>query len=278
MASIVDQMTSIYCFVDDELRSHPEWSHWRRSPNDEPVFTDAEVITIGLMQGCFGVATLKQTYRLVAENHARAFPHLCRYQQWVERLHALSAVIGRLIVAPLRGYLPAEADIYLMDSKPIPLCSPIRHGRVRLMRENRAHFGKTHAGWFFGFKLHALVHRSGAILNILLSPGNWPDDKLAEQLCEPATMGIVLGDHAYHREPLWTRLAENNGLILLAPEDGKERRALISSLRERIETVFSGLWNRFADRVFSRSWNGLWNTAKLRVLHSNLCWAGIVPA
>jgi hypothetical protein len=48
-------------------------------------------------------------------------------------------------------------------------------------------------------------------------------------------------------------------------------------VRERIETVFSGLWARFIDRVFSRSWEGLWSTLKLKMLHYNLCLAGILP-
>ncbi len=49
-------------------------------------------------------------------------------------------------------------------------------------------------------------------------------------------------------------------------------------MRERIETTFSCLWGRFVDRVFSRSFHGLWNTIKLKMLHYNLCLAGILPA
>lgn len=32
----------------------------------------------------------------------------------------------------------------------------------------------------------------------------------------------------------------------------------------------------FIDRVFSRSWQGLWNTIKLKVIHYNLCHAGAI--
>ena len=31
--------------------------------------------------------------------------------------------------------------------KPIPLCKPIRHGRVRLLRDEGAYFGKSTTGW-----------------------------------------------------------------------------------------------------------------------------------
>jgi len=52
----------------------------------------------------------------------------------------------------------------------------------------------------------------------------------------------------------------------------------VSSLRERVETSFSSLWQRFIDRNLSRSWQGLWSTLKLKMLHFNLCRAGFLPA
>ena len=55
-----------------------------------------------------------------------------------------------------------------------------------------------------------------------------------------------------------------------------EQRALISSVRERIETVFSCLWQRFVDRVFSRSFEGFWSAIKVKMLHYNLCRAAIL--
>jgi hypothetical protein len=64
--SIEQQMTELYCVVDDFLKTHPSLAQWRRSPHAQPHFSDAEVLTIALVQGAFAVATLKQTYRLVA--------------------------------------------------------------------------------------------------------------------------------------------------------------------------------------------------------------------
>jgi hypothetical protein len=60
MTSIDHQMTEIYCFVADYLEAHPGYAGWRRSPQ----FTDAEVLTIAVLQGSFRVATLKQAYLL----------------------------------------------------------------------------------------------------------------------------------------------------------------------------------------------------------------------
>jgi transposase len=279
MPSIEHQMTEIYCFIDDYLKAHPHQTQWRRSPNQRPRFTDAEVITIALLQNSFGCATLKKAYQLVKDNWRAAFPHLVSYKQWVQRLHALSAVVGQLVRAV--SLKLSEADnFYLMDSKPIPVCHPMRHGRVRLLREDGAYFGKTSKGWFFGFKLHLLIAERGHILGAVLSPANWNDRDPAPALCDVAQGGVVLADLGYTGDEFACQLMEQLEVLLLTPTDGGIRksagRALLSSVRERIETTLSQLWSRFVDRVFSRSWAGLWTTIKLKMLHYNLVHAGLL--
>jgi hypothetical protein len=270
-------MTEIYVFVDDFLRAHPRRAHWRRSPNSCPAFTDAEVITIALLQGSFGCATLKRAYLLVAANFRRAFPRLCSYQQWLNRLHRLTSLIGQLVEAARRTDSP-ETTLYLMDAKPIPVCKPIRHGRARLLREDGAYFGRSTAGWFFGFKLHVITTQGGELLCGALTPANTNEREVAVALSQAVDGGIVLCDGGYRSAPLACAVAEESELLLLTPQESGGRRALISSLRERVETTFSELWARFVDRVFSRSWHGLWSTIKLKMLHYNLCRAGLLSA
>lgn len=277
MTSIEHQMTEIYCFVDDFLKAHPRRAQWRRSPNAAPRFTDAEVITIALLQGSFGCATLKRAYQLVAHNYARAFPSLCSYKQWLNRLHLLTSLVGQLVVAARRCNFP-ETTLYLMDAKPIPVCKPIRHGRVRLLRDDGAYFGKSTTGWFFGFKLHVITTHGGEVLCGALTPANINERDVAGALAEAVAGGIVLCDGGYRSARLASALTQAAELLLITPQESGERRALVSSLRERVETTFSQLWTRFIDRVFSRSWHGLWNTIKLKMLHYNLCCAGLLSA
>jgi Transposase DDE domain len=268
-------MTEIYCFVDDFLKAHIGLAGWRRSPNAKPPLADSEVITIGLMQSFLGVASLKQTYDLIADNFAPAFPRLCSYPQWLQRLHRLSPVIGRLFEA---ARLLGRCRLYLMDSKPIPVCKAIRHGRVRLLRDDGAYFGKSSAGWFFGFKLHTLRDINGCIVDAILTGGNLDDRGPASELGEAVDGGIVLADLGYEGPQLAELLAEGNELLLMTRRDVPDRRELHSSVRQGIETLFSQLWHRFIDRVFSRSWRGLWNTIKLKLLSYNLRHCGIVSA
>jgi len=277
MQSIVDTLTEVYVFVADFLASRPDLAQWRRSNNAQPAFTDAEVLTIGLMQSVLGVATLKQTYRLIANNWRPCFPKLCCYAQFLSRLHTLSGVVGYLIAEAVCHH-KMPGCLYLLDSKPIPVCKSIRHGRVRLMRAEGAYFGKSSTGWFFGYKLHLIVHHTGTILGALLTPGNCSDKdpEVLHTLLIWAAGGVVLCDMGYQDKDLRALLEAEYGLTMIDPKQAGEKRALISSLRERIETTNSGLWNRFVDRVFSRSFEGLWSVIKLKMLHFNLCQTGML--
>jgi len=277
--SITDQLTEYYCFIDDFLKTHPTMANWRRSNPSAPNFSDAEVLTIALMQGYFGCATLKQTYLLSMANAGSAFPHACTEKQWIARAHSLTALVGRLILASLQPEA-LTFQLFLMDSKPIPRCPPLRHGRVRSMREDGAWFGKTKQGWFFGFQLPALVTRDGLVLGAILTPGNVNDRDPAPALTEVMASGVGLADLGDRGAALQTQLWEDSEVLLLTPADANpgQAQALISSLRERIETTFSQLWSLFVDRVYSRSWNGLWTTIKLKTLHFNLASAGLISA
>ena len=178
-------MIELYCFVDEFLKPPPALAPWRPSPHAQPQFSDAEGLTIALWQGGLEVASRKQTSRLVAQNWRSAFPRLPSYKQG--RVHSLLPQVGRLL-APTGCHAAQATHLYLMDSKPLPLCLPLRHGRVRVLRDHGAYFGKTSKGWVFGVKLHLLRHLDGRLLNIILPPGNC-DERLPALLLVQAVDG-----------------------------------------------------------------------------------------
>lgn len=272
------QMTSVFCLTDDFLKSNPKLADWRGSNNAQPKFTDAEVITVALMQPIFGVSNLKRAYLLTKNFFAKAFPKLPSYAQFLARLHALAPFIGMLMLKiALRS--AGQGNVFLIDSKPIPVCKALRHVRVRLLRDEGAYFGKNKAGWYFGFKLHLLAHSDGTILGAFLTPGNWDDRDVTAALAEGLDPeSILIADLGYRDskvlEPL---LAEHYGVLLVTRSHApKSLRPLISCIRQRIESVFSSFWNRFVDLVFSRSLTGLWSTIRVKMLHYTLCKAGIL--
>jgi IS5 family transposase len=275
MSSIVDHLTELYVFIDDFFSTHPALTQWRHSPHHTPVFADSEVLTIALLQGCLGVASLKQCYRLVAHNCRAAFPHLCSYPQWIARLQSLTAQISALLAATAQVSAESPA-FYLIDAKPLPVCHPLRHGRVRLLREDGAYWGKTSKGWFFGFKLHVLRHIEGRIVNVVLTPGNWDERAPALTLLLGVAGGVTLGDLGYRGKARAEEWSEEAEMLVLTRADAPEKKHLLAQVRQGIETSFSQLWHRFVDRVYSRSWRGLWNTVQLKLIHYNLCHAGVL--
>jgi hypothetical protein len=272
---IEQQMTQIYVFVDDYLKSHEKIAIWRQSPNSRPEFSDSEVLTIAIMQGCFGVDSLKQAYDKVAENYLAAFPHLCSYKQWIARLHKLDFLTGKIFEAIS---FAGRDSLYLADSKPIPVCHPIRHGRVRLLRDDGAYWGKTSKGWFFGFKLHTIYDINGCVISAILTPGNVDDRDCLLPLALSVDGGILIVDLGYKGEDAAISVAEDADILLIRRTDAPNQRELISSVRQRIETLFSQLCRNFIDKVFSRSWLGLWNTIKLKLIHYNLLKLGFLSA
>jgi Transposase DDE domain len=276
-ATVEDQMTRSYCFVDDFFKTPPGLAQGRHSPHAHPHFSDAEVLTSALLQGAFEVATRKQTYGLVAQNWRRAFPLWPSDKQWLTRVHPLLPQVGGLWALTCTQAARA-ARLYLLDSKPIPLCLPIRHGRVRLLRDEGAYFGKTSKGWFFGFKLHLLRHIDGRVLNVVLAPGNYDDRVPALTLVQAVDGGVTLGDLGSRGPECVMALAEEAQMLLITRDQAPTHRVLLSPVRQQVETTFSQLWRKVVDRVFSRSWSGLWNTLQLKVLYSNLRHAGVLSA
>lgn len=281
MANLQHRLAECYVFVDDYLKAHPELANWRRSNNSDPDFTDAEVITIALMQGYFRTDTLKRTYELVSENALAAFPDRPGYKQWMRRLNRLTGLIGRLVrAAAKRAIAQSYLRLYVADSLPIPMCHPLRHGRVRLLSEVGAAFGKAAKGWFFGFKLHALVHQAtGAVLTALLTPGSWDDRRAAYALAMSTGGGVLLGDQGYSGEATFDRLYDEAQTLRVMPSDeDKPGLSTVSQVRQRIESSFSSLWRRFVDRVYARSWSGLWTGLLLKLLHFNMEQAAVIAA
>lgn len=277
MLSISEQLILVYCVADDGLKSQDNGGHWRKS-NHQPKCTDAEIIAVALMQSYFGCATLKRTYLLVKANEPKAFPHLPGYKQWLARWHQLSFQMGAILESIPLSIRDLE-DIYVIDSFPIPLCQPIRHGRVNLLRDEGAYFGKGTKGWFFGFKLHVLSTRSGQIVGAVLLPTSYDDREGARRLASLMEEGsVAIADLGYRGQKFQLEIYEEEGVLFLTRADIADRRLKIihSMIRERVEGVFSSLWERFATRVYSRSWNGLWNTLKLKMLDYKLCFANII--
>src|SRR3954462_8115418 len=103
----------------------------------------------------------------------------------------------------------------------------------------------------------------------LTKPRYWPCSK-GSRVASPSAISVIGARHEPPSGPRKRACWFSHGPM------PPEKKHLLAQVRQGIETSFSQLWHRFLDRVFSRSWRGLWNTVQLKVIHYNLCHAGIL--
>lgn len=279
MLSIKEQLVLLYSTIDDLLKMQTRGGEWRES-NNKPRFTDAEVLTIAMMQSYFRTDTLKRAYLLVKANDPTAFKDLPSYKQWLNRLHRLAGQTGEMIFSVRLKIEDFAEEVYLIDSYPVRMCEAMRHGRVNLLRDEGAYFGKSSTGWFFGFKLHVVTTLKGNIIGAVLTNGNVDDRDGARLLAGYLEENsLCLADLGYRGDDFQLEMFEEEGVLFLTRNDIAEGslKKLHSKIRNRVETTFSELWRRFTDRVYSRSWLGLWNTLLLKMLDCKLCQTNILP-
>lgn len=135
--------------------------------------------------------------------------------------------------------------------------------------------------WFYGFKVHALIHQpTRIVITAMLLPGNRRDQVAAPALAQSIDRGVLLGDEGYRGEELFDWFYEEADTLRVMPSDDSSsaegRPSAVSRARQQGESSFSVLWRRFVDRVYARFWHGLWTSLLLKILHFNLERAGIV--
>lgn len=170
----------------------------------------------------------------------------------------------------------------MVDSFPLAVC---KFGRARYCHSFRgygADYGKcpSKKETYFGYKVHALVTLEGYVAAFEITSASVDDREGLRNLVEGKEGLVILGDKGYAREMLRQELSEHGGcLIAFKRSNGKtnwpkEVRQLIFKQRRHVETVFSQLSGQLnAERVFARSFQGLYTRISNKILAYNLCLA-----
>ena len=121
-------------------------------------------------------------------------------------------LLGQVILAvkSLSGlYNPARC--LRMDSKKLPTASLARAKRVRLP----GCIGRDHANrtYFYGLRLHALVHDQGFLRRVLLYPAHKHDVVVAARLLQGLSYVVVTGDKGYRMVNRPVRALSRPGIV-----------------------------------------------------------------
>jgi hypothetical protein len=252
---------SAFCLVDDMLRRAVPTRLRRRGPR--PLLADSEVLCIEVIGEHLGLSRDTELFGYFRRHYAHFFPALARvHRTTFVRQAANLWKVKEALWQRLLERTGCDPSWAMADSFPLAVC---RFGRAPRCRRFRglAAYGRDHAAkaTIYGFRLHARVAWPGVVTRLSLAPAGVPDVAVSEELTDRAR-GLCLADRAYWKPEShgWLRERGVEMLVLFhkaSHDPTPERSRRITSIRYRIETVFSQLCERLSmKRVWARD---LWH-------------------
>ena len=242
----MSQLVAMFCDIDDfcntfELIYTQRLLHsGQRQRRRQSQLCLSEIMTIIVQFHVSHYRDFKHYYSEYVAVHWRPyFPNLVNYNRFVE-------LMPRALV-PLCSYLHTCTGITFVDSTPLAVCHNKRIARHKVFRE-WATRGKCSMGWYYGFKLHLMIHDQGELLAFRVTTGEGDDRDLVVQMAQDL-WGHLYGDRGYISKVLHDELlAGGLKLITLIRRNMKPRlmrpwdRLMLRS-RSIIETINDQLKN-----------------------------------
>ena len=238
--------TRLYVTIDDLLIEHPEWAPERPTVGIAPKLTDAELVTLTVLQALLGFTSEARFIR-----HARAhlrpwFPYLPDRPGYNKRLRRAGHLMQHVIAALARACPSWNDDLWLVDSTPVE-CGRSRETVKRSDLAGWATYGysASHSRFFWGLRLHLIVTPSGLPVAFALA-GAKTDERdtamdmigLNHEMLRPGQ--VLMADKGYRRAAFETDL-NAAGITLIRPTFGKDKprphQRFLRPFRQIIESV-----------------------------------------
>jgi hypothetical protein len=240
--------TALYARTDDLLKNCPEWPPWRPGTEICPQLTDAELVTLAVMQALLGCASEARWLRF-ARAHLRGLPYLPRQSGYNKRLRKLAVTMVWLIRMLAADTSMWPDDVWVVDSTPVE-CGRSTGTARRSDLAGCAEYGycASHSRYFWGLglRLHLLTTLHGlpvgfALTGVKAGERQVPLSILDDPALSAGRAGqIIIGDKNYYGRDVEAILA-GAGLILLRPaRKGESQRPggqFFRPLRQIIESV-----------------------------------------
>jgi transposase len=257
-STLTDLFTLVYVFIDDYLKSSIKQRHVTLPEQANQKGSYAELMTIALVGELQGQSHSGNWFEFVRREYAFLFPVLPHSTRYYRILKNCERVFADFALRFSHG-----DDLYVIDSKPIPICKGVRWGRPRAMTE--ATSGKSSLGMFYGFKLHAVMNQQGLICRFAITPANVHDVTVAQCLLADSA-ALVIGDKGYAGCGVYAQPKDNE-------RHPRVWTSALSWLRKSIETVFSSLLR--SRSLLSTQLNSFWSIRASicrKVAAHNLAW------
>jgi hypothetical protein len=240
--------TALYVKTDDLLKRSPHLAPWRPRVGIAPRLSDAELVTLAVLQALLGFTSESRWLRYARAHLGHLFPYLPLQPGYNKRLRASAALITAVIRALAADTSLWSDDVWVVDSTPVE-CGRSRETVRRSDLAGWAQYGycASHSRFFWGLRLHLVATMGGLPVAFALA-GAKADERqvlLGIFQAEPDLVAshpgqMLIGDKNYYGHDFESALA-GAGLTLLRParkgEPGRPGARFFKPLRQVIESV-----------------------------------------
>jgi len=240
--------TALYARTDDLLKACPQRAPQRPRVGIEPKITDAELITLAVLQALAGRPSESRWLRYAHVRLRHLFPYLPQQPAYNKRLRRLADTISWLIGVLARDTSLFTDDVWVVDSTPVE-CARSRATVHRSDLAGWAEYGycASHSRYFWGLRLHLLCTLHGLPVGFALSGAKADEREVLlgildtdPQLTTERRGQTMIADKNYYGRQFEATL-EQAGVDLLRParkgEDKRPGTAFFKPLRQVIESI-----------------------------------------
>ena len=240
--------TALYVTVDDMLIVNPNLVPQRPEIGIVPVLSDAELVTLSVIQALLGFTSEARFIRYAQNSLRDLFPYIPDRAGYNKRLRGAADMLKGVIRLLATACASWHDDIWVLDSTPVE-CARSRQTVNRSDLAGAAGYGycASHSRFFWGFRLHLIATPSGLPIAFALSSPKDDERVIARDMLEidPRLLAdrrgqTVIADKGYRSTEFETML-NNNGATLIRPTLGKERprpgQQFLKPFRQIIESI-----------------------------------------
>ncbi|MCE7001230.1 IS982 family transposase [Saccharothrix sp. S26] len=249
MTTDIDTLaTALYVRTDDLLKAAPHLAPWRPKVGLQPRLTDAELVTMAVMQALLGFTSEARWLRHARAHLGHLFRYLPRQPGYNKRLRKSSDLVKAVIRLLAVDTTLWTDDVWVVDSTPVE-CGRSRETAQRSDLAGWAEYGycASHSRFFWGLRLHLVCTPGGLPVAFALT-GAKADERatLLDILdTDPALTAerpgqVLIADRHYYGRVFERDLADVGVELLRPTRKGEAERpgaTLFKPLRQTIESI-----------------------------------------
>jgi hypothetical protein len=240
--------TALYVTTDDLLRAHPERVPARPRGSFEPLTSDAEMLTLAVMQAVLGYPSEAHWLRYAHKHLRPLFPDLPLQPGYNKRLRKLAVTMTWLIGQLARQVSVATDDIWVVDSTPVE-CARSRETVKQSDLAGWAEYGycASHSRYFWGLRRHLVCTLHGLPMAWAITGAKADEREVLTALLDSTeglhrdAIQLLIADKNYYGKAFEADL-DDAGIDLLrkARKGERPRRGteFFKPLRQVVESVF----------------------------------------